>query len=139
MILEALHGIEGISRGLRPFMRKVFGKDYVLKAEEVGLPHQSPHLFVDQHDIELRFYYSIHVDIHRYVEAVVYVGAHEGEDQLEDLGGDVELDFAYVDPLEGGLQLHGLRVRQSQLLIEDADAERLQVHFVEQLHDELQH
>ena len=46
---------------------------------------QRSHLLVNQNDVVLSLDDSVHVDVHDDIEAVVHVGAHEGQDELEDL------------------------------------------------------
>ena len=93
---------------------------------------------MDQDNIIFGLDDPVHINVHDYVEAIVHVGAHEREYELEDLRSDVELHFADIDPLERRHKVHRLRLRQDQLAVENADTEGLEVDFHKQLHDELE-
>ena len=118
-------------------MRKILREHDILQPVEVGPPHEHLHLLVDQNDIVLSLDYAVHVYVHGHAEAVVDIGAHESEDKLENLGSDIELHFADVDPLKGRDEVHRLRLWQDQLLVQHTDAESLEVDLHEQLSDEL--
>jgi len=119
-------------------VREVLREYDILKPEEVGLPHERAHLLVNQIDIEFCFYDSVHVDVDDDVETVVDIGAYECQNELEDLGCDIVLHLANIDPFKCGLQVHGLCLWQDELAVEHTDAEGLQVDLVKELNNQLE-
>lgn len=119
-------------------MCKVFREYNVLHPEEIGLSHQCSHVFVDKVDVVFWFKKAIHVYIHDDIKSVVNILSHEGEYQLKDLSRDVILHLADINPFKGGFEIHCLRFWEDQSSAENTDSEGFEVHFVEELHDDLQ-
>lgn len=123
---------------LGPPMSKVLGEHHVLQTIEVGLSHKHAHVLVDEVDIVLGLDDSVHIDVHGDVEAIVDVLPHEGKDELEQFGGDVELHFADVHPFVSGLQLHRLDLGKDQLVLDQTQPVGFQIELVKELDDNLE-
>lgn len=119
-------------------MCKILSENHILKSEEIGLSHEGSHYAMDQVNIILRLYNSVHVYVDHNVETIVYVRPYKSKDKFEYFGSDIILHLAHIDPFECCLEIHGLCLRQNKLPIEDTNSESFQVDFMKQLHNQLE-
>ena len=96
-------------------MRKVLREHNVLESVEVCFSHEDSHVFVNNVDVVFGLHDAIHINIHSNAKAVVDVLSDEGNDQLEQLGGDIILHLADIYPFECCLKCHRLCFWKNQL------------------------